>query len=194
MMKAVSTTSERILDVAEALLQERGYNGFAYKDIAAQLGMRNASIHFHYPSKADLGVALARRYRERFLEEIDRVIAETSAAAERLDAVRGLFAATMERGSRFCLCGMLGAEMLTLPQAVAVEARRFFTEVRDRLEALFEEGRKRGQLVFVGSASTQAAAHLAVLEGAMIVARGLDSPRQFKSVVQAVTTPLLRVA
>ncbi|NJK45439.1 MAG: TetR/AcrR family transcriptional regulator [Pleurocapsa sp. SU_196_0] len=63
-------TAERVLDVAQHLVQTRGFNGFSYADIAARLGIRNAAIHYHYPSKADLGQALARRYRQTFARSL----------------------------------------------------------------------------------------------------------------------------
>ena len=68
-------TAERALDVAERLVQERGFNGVSYADVAAELGVTKAALHYHFASKAELGEALIDRYATRFeaaLNEIDR--------------------------------------------------------------------------------------------------------------------------
>src|SRR3989440_4221387 len=73
--RADADTASRILDVAERLVQIRGYNGFSYADVASELGISKASLHYHFPGKAELGEALIGRYASRFadaLEEIDR--------------------------------------------------------------------------------------------------------------------------
>ena len=62
--KPRTDTKKEILKLAEQLFQTKGYNGFSYSDISSVLGIKNAAIHYHFPSKADLGVALVRRYRD----------------------------------------------------------------------------------------------------------------------------------
>src|SRR5262249_62282732 len=72
------STSERILDTAQALAQVRGYNGFSYADISAELAIAKPSIHYHFPSKAQLAQALIARYRRRFAAarlEVDQAAA-----------------------------------------------------------------------------------------------------------------------
>ena len=64
-------TADRILDIAERLVQVRGFNGFSYADVAAELGMTKASLHYHFPGKAELGRALIVRYTERFAAALD---------------------------------------------------------------------------------------------------------------------------
>lgn len=59
-------TKERILDIAENLIMSRGYNGFSYKNISLELNVKNAAIHYHFPAKKDLGLAVIRRAQSRF--------------------------------------------------------------------------------------------------------------------------------
>ena len=80
------STSTRILDTAEALLQVRGYNGFSYADISTELGITKAALHYHFPGKADLGLALITRYADRFGESL--------AAIDRAEAPPALVEAT----------------------------------------------------------------------------------------------------
>lgn len=183
-MARLGDTAERILDVAEGLLQRRGYNGFAYKDVAAELGIRNASIHFHFPTKADLGVALARRYRDRFVAAIEAIEAEVPQAPERLRRFAGLFEATFAKDQAYCLCGMLGMELATLPEPVAAEAGRFFKAARAWLVRVLETGRDQAELAFAGPAADEAERLLALLEGGMVVSRGLAAPERYAAMAR----------
>src|ERR1039458_1202955 len=104
-----SNTADRMLDVAERLVQVRGFNGFSYADIARELGITKASLHYHFPGKAELGEALIHRYAARFgeaLTEIDRDIAGPRA---KLDAYVAIYSNVLSEG-RMCLCGILAAE------------------------------------------------------------------------------------
>jgi TetR/AcrR family transcriptional repressor of nem operon len=87
-------TDQSILDVAQRLIQTRGYNGFSYKDVVAALGIRTASIHYHFATKADLGVALASRHRRHFQEELERISGETDDPMHRLEQFTDLFRRT----------------------------------------------------------------------------------------------------
>ena len=107
-------TRARILDTAERLVQMRGFNGFSYADVAAEVGVTKASLHYHFPGKAELGEALVARYTERFESELQRIDADRLAPPAKLSAYAALYAAVL-REQRMCLCGMLAAEYETLP-------------------------------------------------------------------------------
>src|SRR5882757_1774201 len=95
--------SQSILNIAEQLAQTRGYNGFSYADIAAQLGVTKASLHYHFPSKAELGRALIARYDAVFAKALEKIDQETREPAEKLARYVGLYDAVM-RNDRMCLC------------------------------------------------------------------------------------------
>src|SRR5215208_3644538 len=97
-------TASRILDEAERLAQTRGYNGFSYADVAAVVGTTKAALHYHFPSKADLGRALVDRYTERFLAALDAIEARGGEAPARLRGYTGLYAQVLKQ-DRLCLCG-----------------------------------------------------------------------------------------
>src|SRR5262249_58104709 len=113
-----AATAGRILDIAERLVQTRGYNGFSYADISAELRMRNASVHYHFPSKADLGKRLVERYRENFLEALKGIEARTGDARGRLRAYVKLWSGVLRERDRMCLCGMMAADIATVPRPV----------------------------------------------------------------------------
>src|SRR2546430_14450625 len=77
-------TSQRILDIAQRLVQTRGFNGFSYADIAQALKVTKASLHYHFPAKADLGARLIERYERNFLEALARIDAATADPREKL--------------------------------------------------------------------------------------------------------------
>src|SRR5215204_4399840 len=98
-------TASRILDEAERLAQTRGYNGLSYADVAAVVGTSKAALHYHFPSKADLGRALIERYTERFSAALAEIAASGAAPPERLQRYARLYADVVKQ-DRLCLCGM----------------------------------------------------------------------------------------
>ena len=132
-------TAERILDIAERLVQTRGFTNFSYADIAAELGITKASLHYHFPGKAELGQAVIARYGERFAEalrEIDRTVPDARA---KLEAYAGLYADVL-RGNRMCMCGVLAGEYETLFDPMRAAVIRFFDDNQTWLVYVFDEG------------------------------------------------------
>lgn len=177
--------ADAILDVAQRFVQTRGYNGFSYRDVASDLGIKSASIHYHFPTKSDLGVQLAVRYRVRFRDELERITKRLADPRKRLIAFGDLFRKTFEVGNRLCLCGMLSAEIATLPDPVATEVEAFFRDTESWLGGVLEAGRRSGDFHFTDPALHQARFLLAILEGAMVVSRGLREAAHFQVMVES---------
>jgi TetR/AcrR family transcriptional regulator, transcriptional repressor for nem operon len=186
-----ASVKQRILDVAEQLAQTRGFNGFSYADVAEKLLVTKASLHYHFPSKANLGRALIERYHLVFgqaLEAIDRQAHERQ-APEKLRRYVALYDSVM-RNDRMCLCGMLAAEYATLPAPMQDALRRFFDANELWLAAVLEDGRRGGELAFQGPAKQRARSVLGALEGAMLVARAYGDGRRFQSAAKQVLADL----
>ena len=177
-------TRDRILDIAQRLIQSRGYNAFSFHDLAKELGIRTASIHYHFPTKADLGVALLRRYRQTFGEELASIAANSENALSALARFAALFQRTLKIDSQLCMCGMLSAEVESLPKAVAGEVQRFFNETELWLAHVLAGGRRAQLIAFNGSARTQARMLIAMMEGAMVVARGMRHNAYFQGMAR----------
>jgi len=173
-------TSARILDAAERLVQLRGFNGFSYADVAAELGVTKASLHYHFPSKSDLGEALIVRYGERFGAALEAIDAAPSEAQEKLLAYADLYANVLE-DHRMCLCGMLAAEYKTLPEPMQRAVLAFFERNEIWLAGVLEQGESRGDLHFTGSSQDLARAILSALEGALLTSRPYDDPARFQT-------------
>ena len=169
----VTPAGERVLDVAEELIARRGYNGFSYDDIAKRIGIKKPSIHHHFPTKAELVAVMAQRYTHRFRGALLEIEGRQAVPHARLMAYADLFERTHLREREFCVCGILGAEAETLPAPAAEEVSRFFTLNLDWLGAVFKQGAEEGSLRLPAPAPVHAEGLLALLEGSMLLARGL---------------------
>jgi TetR/AcrR family transcriptional repressor of nem operon len=181
-------TATLILDVAERLVQVRGFNGFSYADVAAELKLTKAALHYHFAGKSELGEALITRYAAHFTEDLAAIEARTTDASARLDAYADLYLGVL-RAERMCLCGMMAAEYPTLPAPMQATVLRFFDDNESWLTDVLRQGLERGDLEFSGSPGERARMIVGGLEGAMLVARPFGDISRF----QAAATQLLAV-
>jgi TetR/AcrR family transcriptional repressor of nem operon len=172
-------TATRILDSAESLVQIRGFNGFSYADVAGELSLTTASLHYHFPGKAELGRALITRYAERFNAALANIDDEGGEAPAKLRAYARLYADVL-RDHRMCLCGMLAAEYQTLPAPMRDAVIGFFDENETWVECVLARGRDEGALAFEGSPREAARLIVSALEGAMLVARPYGDVERFE--------------
>lgn len=173
-----SDTSEQILDVAQGLVQTRGYNAFSYADIAMALHVTKASLHYHFPSKAALGHSLIQRYETGFQHMLAAIDERNDPAPEKIRAYVGIYARVLA-DHRMCLCGMLAAEFETLPKPMQSALDHFFDLNEVWLEKILEQGRREATLHFQDSARELAQFLVAALEGAMMLARSHGSKQRF---------------
>jgi TetR/AcrR family transcriptional regulator, transcriptional repressor for nem operon len=173
-------TSQRILEIAERLLQTRGYNAFSYADIAASLHITKASLHYHFPTKADLGRRLIERYEQVFLQALAEIDRDGADAADKLKRYAGLYANVLDN-DRMCLCGMLAAEFSTLPKPMKTELKHFFDENERWLAGVLADGQASKTLRFAGTPQDVARYLVGSLEGAMMLARSYDDTARFEA-------------
>jgi TetR/AcrR family transcriptional regulator, transcriptional repressor for nem operon len=172
------STAEKILDSAERLVQTRGFNNFSYADIAKELGITRASLHYHFPGKAELGQALITRYGERFFAALARIDEDHFDAREKLEAYAAVYADVL-RGKRMCMCGILAAEYPTLPKPMRTAVIRFFDKNETWLAAVLTQGQADQTLAFAGAPGEVAQGIISTLEGAMLVARPYGDLQRF---------------
>jgi TetR/AcrR family transcriptional repressor of nem operon len=177
-MSKDASTAVRILNVAERLAQTRGFNGFSYADIAAELGITKASLHYHFASKAELGRALIERYSAAFTTALTGIEATGAGARVRLEQYVQVYADVLSQ-DRMCLCGMLAAEYATLPDPMKRAIRRFFDDNEAWLTRVLEAGRRGEEVVFEGASVDAARVLTAALEGAMLLARSYGDRSRF---------------
>jgi len=173
-----SERKAQILDVAQEMVQTRGFNAFSFGDIADRIGVKPAAIHYHFPSKYDLGVALMRRYRHRLHASLAKIDELRISPRRKLERYFALFQATLKPDNRMCLCGMLATEMPTLSDPIRDEIRGFVEDNELWLARLLGEGRKSGTLDFEGSPAAAARIIYFTLQGAMISSRTFGDPNR----------------
>ena len=185
-------TRSTLIDVATSQVRRQGYSAFSYADLADAVGIRKPSIHHHFPTKEDLGVALVATYTERFSDQLDRIDAEISTVIERLRAYAGPYRDGLDVGQG-CLCGVLASEVAVLPQRVQAGVRQFFGLNLRWLERTLREGRSTGALRKDIEPERDARTVLATLQGAMFVALSLQEPVSFDQAVAGLIKGLTTV-
>ena len=162
-------------------MQSRGFNGFSYADVAAELSITKASLHYHFPGKAELGEALIERYAARFAEALggDRRARRRC----RAPSWKPTPASTRDvlRDKRMCLCGMLAAEYQTLPEPMRDAVIGFFDDNEAWLVSVLSQGQADHLLEFSGPPGETARMIISGLEGAMLVARPYGDIARFQA-------------
>ena len=120
-----STSREKILTAARSAAQAHGYNGLNFRDLAEDVGIRAASIYHHFPSKAELATAVAKRYWEDFAVVLDGLLSESSNPMDALHRYPETFRWALENENRMCLSGFMAAEYDDLPDPVKEEVQKF---------------------------------------------------------------------
>ena len=161
-----SDTKSRIIDRAADLLMQRGFNGFSYRDISTHLGVKNAAIHYHFPSKADLAMALVDEYRNVLHSRTADFMANGGSANEQLE---GLFMFTRHQcslGRSICPFGAFSVDYADLPEALREKTRVFMRESTAWLTKVLKTGLAQKEISFTGDAEAKALEILASLQGA----------------------------
>lgn len=161
-------SATKILDIAERRMRQSGYNAVSYRDIAAEMGVKSASLHYHFQRKEDLGVALVKRYSENFYTALNKIAGSETEPKTKLKAFTSAFYSAYSDQKLVCLCAVLGAEAPGLPGPVTAEVRFFFERNISWLTSVLEE-------LGAPNAVSSAKAILSLLEGAMIIASVNDN-------------------
>ena len=169
----VQETKIEILDLAENFLRDRGFNGFSYANISSALKIKNAAVHYYFPGKADLGVAVIQRARERFANWAQDQTIVSKTPAEKLEAFFRRYLKFLEAGKQVCLGGALETDFKTLPSAMQVETRKFASEILAWIEEVLVDGQEKRVLTFPGKAKDQAILILSSLQGALQMTRAV---------------------
>ncbi|MEP9376025.1 TetR/AcrR family transcriptional regulator [Aquabacter sp. CN5-332] len=187
-MGSLQTKADDILRCARSLIIRGGYNSFSYADISSVVGIRNASIHHHFPSKSDLVRKLVVQYREEAEAGIAELERNVSDPLEQLRAYVAYWEGCIAGATHpFCVCALLASEMPVLPEAVVLEVRAHFRRLSDWLTSVLERGAAQGRFALTGTAKANAEMFMATVHGAMLSARAYGDATAFRTI----THPLL---
>lgn len=174
---------KEILEAAEKMVRTGGYNAFSFRDIAESVGIKSSSVHYHFPTKADLGAAVAKYYTDKFLNYLGAPEELIENGACPVGIYIKAFRNALTKDKRMCLCGLLGAEVDGLPPKVAKQAKKFF-------ERNIEWLTKSYALMKQKDARVKAIQTLALLEGAMIMSNVSGDIKIFDQATRSLTAQL----
>jgi TetR/AcrR family transcriptional repressor of nem operon len=187
-------TRDLVLKVAQEFVQTRGFNAFSFRDVAERVGIKTASIHYYFPTKAELGRALVAQHREHVGAALAAIDAEEHDPRRKLARYVYVFKSTLEVGNRMCLCGMLAADFSTLDQMIVDELRRSFEDHEAWLTRVLEAGMESGAFTLSRSAKDEARLLISSLEGAMLIARSFEDINRFEECVRSLLGRLIPVS
>ena len=171
---------EAILAAARRTAQAHGYGGLNFRDIGAEVGIKAASIYHHFPSKADLGAAVAKRYWEDTAANLEALSKSNGNPKNALRAYPGIFRRSLEADNRMCLCSFMAAEYDDLPEAVKTEVQAFadinVAWLVRMLAAVSVPARKR---------EARARAIFAAVAGAQLMARSRADLKLFDTLIDS---------
>lgn len=176
-------TKTVLLDTAETLACRRGFDGFSYSDLADCVGIRKASVHYHYPTKADLSAALISRYRAMLLNRLASISENELRASGRLLAFLDLYRAASQGGRSLCLCIAFSVTQNALPDRTRREVERLHKDVVQWLQAVFRLALADGTIRAVADPGAEARGALALVEGAHIMARAATDMARFEAAI-----------
>ncbi|NYT37354.1 TetR/AcrR family transcriptional regulator [Allopusillimonas soli] len=187
----LSPRATEIADQTKLLLASGGYNGFSYADISDRVHIGKASIHHHFPSKAELVQTVVVRHREQTQEGMAALDRQLADPLERLEAYTGYWSKCIREGTApICICAMLAAELPMIPKEVADEVHGYFEDLAAWLARILEDGATKGQFKLRDSAVIEAQTLMSTVHGAMLTARALGKPEIFESISQAAISQL----
>ena len=173
----MSETKLEILRLAEQLARAHGFNGFSYKDIADRMGIKPAAIHYHFPTKADLGVALIHRYRELLLSKTRDFMKDGGQATVQLEGLFRFYLRDSEVDTPICPMGSVAVDYFNVTEETRREGERLAREMITWMTRVLELGREQGEFEFDGPAADKAIVVLATLQGAAQIARMAGTDR-----------------
>ncbi len=181
-------TRRKIVRVAGEWLQQRGYHGFSFAQIADALEVRSSAIHYHFPSKPDLVAAVFASYREDFAWWREQRSRSRANSLAQIGRFLDLEARNMD-GERVCPLGVAGVEYASLPSAACSEAEGLRDELASWLTETLSVGREQGEIDFAGAPGDQARLIMAAAQGALQLAR-LHANSDFRAVRRAILAGL----
>jgi TetR/AcrR family transcriptional repressor of nem operon len=173
------SSKERILETATRIAQAHGYGGLNYRDLAEKVGIKAASIYHHFPSKADLAAAVAKRYWQTCQAELERISASAGPISS-LEQYPGIFRTALVNDNRVCLASFMSAEYEDLPEIVRVEVKAFAQVNIAWLKKTLIDA----NVVSAEDGETRAEAIYAAVSGAQLFARGRANVALYDGVIK----------
>jgi 3-oxoacyl-[acyl-carrier-protein] synthase II/TetR/AcrR family transcriptional repressor of nem operon len=181
-------TREQIIQLADNLIREKGYNAFSFYDIAKSVGIKTSSIHYHFPSKSDLGVAVIELYINGI--ETARKEYENKSPIENLDLLFSIYS-NIKNEDKVCIVGSLAPDFKTLDEKMQASLKIFTEVMFDWVSHFLEEGRNSNVFQFECSPRTKAGMIIGNLLSIVLLSR-LTSDKDFETVKETINQELIK--
>lgn len=172
-------TRNTLLTQAERMMRQRGYDAVSFGDLANQVGIRTASIHYHFPKKADLAAALLDTYTAKLARQRDNIAANAANGGAAITALIALYRVALDEGRQLCLCVAFSSGRDSLDEGTLTRLDQFHADSLLWLEESFARARADGSLSGITNPKEEATACLAQLEGAQVLARAAGDVARF---------------
>jgi TetR/AcrR family transcriptional regulator, transcriptional repressor for nem operon len=176
-------TRTALLNCAEDTVRARGFDGFSYGDLSVVVGIRKASIHYHFPTKADLALALIERYSTNFFAALASIVIANETGGNQLKAYVAACRQALDGGTKICLCVAFCPGRDGLSAAVLAKLDIFHVTVAVWLADVFAQGKNDGSVRSVVNPQNEAHACLAQMQGAQLIARAANDVARFDAAV-----------
>ena len=180
----MTETIERLLDATENSMRLRGYHAVSFRDLADELGIKSASVHYYFRKKEDLGIAVVERYSGRFFDALTERAADAANSKEQIVAFCGNYQTALKSSDKMCLCGLLGAEICGLPEPVGNSVRAFLNANIDWVANALPDALPAGQR------QAKAAKIVSTLQGAMMLSTGLKNHKILDDAIEEIISDL----
>ena len=173
-------------------MAQLGYAGFSYADIAESVKIRKPSIHHHFPTKADLAVAVLKKHRTRLIEGTEAIDRSTPDPLKRLRAYVQYWEGCLENGTQpFCVAALLAAELPGLPDEVAAELKLHFQSLKNWIKRTLEAGVKNHTIRVHSSLDVEADVFMATVHGALLASRVSGTCDAFRKITSSALKKLI---
>ncbi len=180
----MSVTREKIIELGENLIRTRGYSAFSYQDISSELGIKNAAVHYYFPSKKNLGTSIVKTNIQRFEEMIENMQSKGFDELQQLETFIKIYTKS-HREKKLCIFGALGPDFDILDATTQIEYTKMTEVVLQWLSGILSSGREKGMFAFKGEARTKAFLVHSALIASLQLSKIVDKP-DYKTVCQAI--------
>ncbi|WP_428660689.1 TetR/AcrR family transcriptional regulator [Runella sp.] len=182
------STRESILQLADTLIRDKGYNAFSFNDISKSIGIKTASVHYHFPTKTDLGIAIVRTHIERVTAL--RAAQKDQPPLKKLESFLSIYT-KVKAENKVCIVGSLATDLLTVEEEMKSELKILTKLILEWVTEILEEGRTKKVFTFEGLARTKALMVITNMLASVQLTRLTDNPNDFEIIKSTILADLL---
>ncbi|UII28208.1 TetR/AcrR family transcriptional regulator [Fulvivirga maritima] len=163
-------TRDKIIILAREQILKMGYKGFSFNDISAPLNVKNAAIHYYFPTKEDLGLEVLNHEIERFQTWFTNI--EDLSCWQKLEAFFEIYDVRLIE-DQMCMIGSLCSSYFSVTESIQNQLKEIMQAIQNWLINLLKEGVDEESFSFVGEPEDKARVILCSLAAGVQFSRAL---------------------